>query len=80
MLLTCPQCETIFRVGRLRLHPAGYAEFCVISSQIPFAGDCGSDLRRVNDITYQRPRHSNRLFSWIDRGLSPDWPSHIAAD
>ncbi len=28
MLLTCPQCETIFRVGRLRLHPAGYAKFC----------------------------------------------------
>ena len=23
MLLTCPQCETIFRVDRLRLNPAG---------------------------------------------------------
>ena len=45
-----------------------------------FRGDCGSDLRRVNDITYQRPRHSNRLFYRIDRGLSPDWLSHIAAN
>jgi predicted Zn finger-like uncharacterized protein len=104
MLLTCPQCETIFRVDRLRLHPAGqpvhcmicdhiwtarlvnqwrparHAEFCVISSQIPFAGDCGFDLRWVNNITYQRPRHSNRLFPRIDRGLSPGWSSHIAVD
>jgi len=50
MLLTCPQCETIFRVDRLRLHPVEYVEFCVISSQVPFAGDCGSDLRRQTEL------------------------------
>ena len=51
--------------------PARHAEFCVISSQIPFAGDCGFDLRWVNDITYQRPRHSNRLFPRIDLPILP---------
>ena len=30
MLLTCPQCETIFCVDRLRLHPAGQPVHCMI--------------------------------------------------
>jgi predicted Zn finger-like uncharacterized protein len=30
MLLTCPKCETIFRVDRLRLHPAGQPVHCRI--------------------------------------------------
>jgi hypothetical protein len=49
--------------------PARHAQFCVISSQIPFAGDCGFDLRWVNDITCQRPRHSNRLFPGLIAGF-----------
>ena len=54
MLLTCPQCETISRVDGLRLHPAGFAKPRSIFPQDLFAGDGGSDLRRVNDITYIR--------------------------
>jgi len=34
MLLTCPQCETIFRVDRLRLHPAGQPVHCRICDHI----------------------------------------------
>ena len=34
MLLTCPQCETIFRVDRLRLHPAGQPVHCMICDHI----------------------------------------------
>ena len=34
MLLTCPQCETIFRVDRLRLHPAGQPVHCMICDYI----------------------------------------------
>ena len=80
MLLTCPQCKTIFHVDRLRLHLAGHAKPRSISFQYSFAGDGGSDLRWVSDITYQRPRHSNRLFPYIDLGLPPDWSSHIIAN
>ena len=56
MMLTCPQCKTIFRVDRLRLHLAGHAKPRSISSQYSFAGDGGSDLRWVNDIAYTKPR------------------------
>ena len=56
MLLTCPQCKTIFRVDRRRLHLAGHAKPRSISSQYSFAGDGGSDLRWVNDIAYTKPR------------------------
>ena len=55
MLLTCPQCKTIFRVDRLRLHLAGHAKPRSISSQDSFAGDGDSDLRWVNDIAYTKP-------------------------
>ena len=55
MLLTCPQCKTIFRVDRLRLHLAGHSKPCSISSQDSFAGDGDSDLRWVNDIAYIKP-------------------------
>ena len=34
MPLTCPQCETIFRVDRLRLHPAGQPVHCMICDHI----------------------------------------------
>ena len=34
MLLTCPQCETIFRVDRLRLHPARQPIHCMICDHI----------------------------------------------
>ena len=34
MLLTCPQCETIFRVDRLRLHPTGQPVRCRICDHI----------------------------------------------
>ena len=34
MLLTCPQCETIFRVDRLRLHSAGQPVHCMICDHI----------------------------------------------
>ena len=34
MLLTCPQCETIFRVDRLSLHPAGQPVHCMICDHI----------------------------------------------
>ena len=34
MLLTCPQCETIFRVDRLRLHPARQPLHCMICDHI----------------------------------------------
>ena len=56
MLLTCPQCKTIFHVDLLRLHLAGHAKPCSISSKYSFAGDGGSDLRWVNDIAYTKPR------------------------
>ena len=44
MLLTCPQCETIFRVDRLRLHPAGQPVHCLIcdhiwTAQLVISGD-----------------------------------------
>ena len=55
MLLTCPQCKTIFRVDRLRLHLAGHAKPRSISAQDSFAGDGDSDLRWVNDIAYTKP-------------------------
>ena len=54
MLLTCPQCKTIFRVDRLWLHLAGHAKPRSKSSQYSFAGDGGSDLRWVNDITHTK--------------------------
>ena len=56
MLLTCPQCKTIFHVDRLRLHLTKHAKPRSISSQYSFAGDGGSDLRWVNDIAYTKPR------------------------
>ena len=62
MLLTCPQCKTIFRVDRLRLHLAGHAKPRSISSQDSFAGDDGSNLYWVNDITYTKPRILNAYF------------------
>ena len=34
MLLTCPQCDTIFRVDQLRLHPAGQPVHCMICDHI----------------------------------------------
>lgn len=34
MLLTCPQCETIFCVDRLRQHPAGQPVHCMICDYI----------------------------------------------
>ena len=34
ILLTCLQCETIFRVDRLRLHPAGRPVHCMICDHI----------------------------------------------
>jgi predicted Zn finger-like uncharacterized protein len=37
MLLICPQCETIFRVDRLRLHPAGQPVHCMICDHIRIA-------------------------------------------
>ena len=37
MLLTCPQCETIFRVERLRLHLAGQPVHCMICDHIRIA-------------------------------------------
>ena len=54
MLLICPQCKTIFRVDRLRLHLAGHAKPRSTSSQDSFASDGDSDLRWVNDIAYTK--------------------------
>ena len=34
MLLVCPQCESIFRVNRLRVHPAGQPVHCLICDHI----------------------------------------------
>ena len=34
MLLTCPQCEMIFCVDRLRLYPAGQPAHCMICDHI----------------------------------------------
>ena len=69
MLLTCPQCELIFRVDRLRFPPVGYAEPHSISSQDTFAGDGGSDLRWVNDITYTKPRILTAYFPILISGF-----------
>ena len=51
MLLTYSQCETVFRVDRLRLYLARYVKPRSISSLGLVAGDGGSDLRWVNDTT-----------------------------
>ena len=69
MLLTCPQCKTIFRVDRLRLHPAGHAKPRSISSRYLFAGDGGSDLRWVNDIAYTKPRILTAYFPILILGF-----------
>ena len=69
MLLTCPQCKTIFRVDRLRLHLAGHAKPCSISFQYLFAGDGGSDLRWVNDIAYTKPRILTAYFPILILGF-----------
>ena len=69
MLLTCPQCKTIFRVDRLRLHLAGHAKPRSISSQDLFASDGDSDLRWVNDINLYKAAYSNHLFPYINLGL-----------
>jgi predicted Zn finger-like uncharacterized protein len=48
MLLTCPQCETIFCVDRLRLHRAGQPVHCFICDHIWTAhlvtSDDGQDM------------------------------------
>ena len=69
MLLACPQCKTIFCVDRLRLHLAGHAKPCSISSQYSFAGDGGSDLRWVNDIAYTKPRILTSYFLILIMGF-----------
>ena len=46
MLLTCPQCETIFRVDRLWLHPAGQPVHCMICDNIRTARLLTSDDRQ----------------------------------
>ena len=69
MLLTCPQCKTIFRVDRLWLHLAGHAKPHSISSQYSFAGDGGSDLRWVNDIAYTKPRILTAYFPMLILGF-----------
>ena len=69
MLLICPQCKTIFRVDRLRLHLAGHAKPRSISSQDSFAGDGGSDLRWVNDIAYTKPRILTAYFPILILGF-----------
>ena len=69
MLLTCPQCKTIFHVDRLRLHLARHAKPLSISSQYSFAGDGGSDLRWVNDIAYTKPRILTAYFPIIISGF-----------
>ena len=69
MLLTCPQCKTIFHVDRLRLHLAGHAKPRSISFQYSFAGDGGSDLRWVNDIAYTKPRILTAYFPILILGF-----------
>ena len=69
MLLTCPQCEWIFRVDRLRLHLAGHAKTRSISSQYLFAGDGGFDLRWANDIAYTKPRILTSYFPILISGF-----------
>ena len=69
MLLTCPQCKTIFRVDRLRLHLAGHAKPRSISFQYSFAGDGGSDLRWVNDIAYTKPRILTAYFPYYRQSV-----------
>ena len=69
MLLTCPQCKTIFHVDRLQLHLAGHAKPCSISFQYSFAGDGGSDLRWVNDIAYTKPRILTAYFPILILGF-----------
>ena len=68
MLLTCPQCKTIFRIDLLRLHLAGHAKPLSISSQYSFAGDGGSDLRWVDDIAYTKPRILTAYFPILISG------------
>ena len=69
MLLTSPQCKTIFRVDRLRLHLAGRAKPRSISSQDSFAGDGDSDLRWVNDIAYTKPHILTAYFPILISGF-----------
>jgi hypothetical protein len=69
MLLNCPQCKTIFRVDRLRLHLAGHAKPCSISSQDLFASDGDSDLRWVNDIAYTKPHILTAYFPMLILGF-----------
>ena len=69
MLLICPQCKTIFRVDRLRLHLAGHAKPRSISSQDSFAGDGDSDLRWVNDIAYTKPHILTAYFPVLISGF-----------
>ena len=69
MLLTCPQCKTIFHVDRLRLHLAGHAKSRSISFQYSFAGDGGSDLRWVNGIAYTKPRILTAYFPILILGF-----------
>ena len=69
MLLICPQCKTIFRVDRLRLHLAGHAKPLSISSQYSFAGYGGSDLRWVINITHTKPRILNAYFPKLIAGF-----------
>ena len=78
MLLTCPQCKTIFHVDGLRPHLAGHAKPRSISFQYSFAGDGGSDLRWVNDIAYTKPHILTAYFPililgfhWIGLPLLP---------
>ena len=69
MLLACPQCKTIFRVDCLRWHLAGHAKSRSISSQYSFAGDGGSDLGWVNDISYTKPRILTAYFPLLILGF-----------
>ena len=69
MLLTCPQCKTIFPVDRLWLHLAGHAKPRSISSQDSFAGDGDSDLRWVNDIAYTKPHILTAYFPILISGF-----------
>ena len=69
MLLTCPQCKTIFRIDRLWLHLAGHAKPRSIPFQYSFAGDGGSDLRWVNDIAYTKLRILTAYFPILILGF-----------
>ena len=75
MLLICPQCETIFRVDRLRLHPSGQPVHYMIFDHIRIArllttGDRQDMSNIAPDLSkFRLPPISKSVFVRFDIGV-----------